>query len=138
MQPRPRQDSGQGRDLCLDKPITLAQAVGRVKKHLGLQHLRVATAEGHGRGAMVQHIMLCAGAGGSVLSGHAPDLFLTGEMRHHDVLAATARGTSVILTEHTHCERPYLPTFKKKLKALLGAGGHIDLSKKDHDPLKVV
>ena len=38
------------------------------------------------------------------------------------------QGGSVILSEHTHCERPYLPTFKKKLKSLLGTGVQIEVS----------
>jgi dinuclear metal center YbgI/SA1388 family protein len=129
---------GQGRDVCLHQKMTMKAAIGRIKKHLGLKHVRVAYAADHRTGSCIEHVMLCAGAGGSVLGGHAPDLFLTGEMRHHDVLAANARGTSVILTEHTNCERPYLPTFKKKLKALLGKGITIDISRKDADPLQVV
>ena len=33
------------------------------------------------------------------------DVFLTGEMSHHAVLAAVQTGTSVILTDHTNTER---------------------------------
>lgn len=35
--------------------------------------------------------------GSSVLGGVQADVFFTGEMGHHDVLAALAQGTSVIL-----------------------------------------
>ena len=39
--------------------------------------------------------LVCAGAGGSVLAPRAADVYWTGEMRHHDVLAALA-GTGFI------------------------------------------
>ena len=138
LQPRPRLGRGQGRELNLARPLSLKQAVARIKKHLGLEHLRVAAAEGHRRGAVIGQIMLCAGAGGSVFGSHAADLYWTGEMRHHDVLAANRRGTSVVLTEHTHSERPYLPTFRRRLSRELGPSVKVLLSRKDTEPLKVV
>ena len=138
LQPRPHPGRGQGRELNLARPLSLKQAVERIKKHLGLEHLRVAAAEGHRRGAVIEQIMLCAGAGGSVLGGHTADLFWTGEMRHHDVLAANRRGTSVILTEHTHSERPYLPTFRRRLSKELGASVKVLLSRKDAEPLRIL
>ena len=38
--------------------------------------------------------------GGSVLSGVQADVYWTGEMQHHDILAAVGQGTSVILCEY--------------------------------------
>ena len=100
--------TGQGRRITLNRPTSLNTLVMRVKKHLGLKHVRVAQANGHGvRG--VRTIALCAGAGSSVLKEVTADVYMTGEMRHHDVLDATGRGTSVILCDHTHTERGYLP-----------------------------
>lgn len=46
---------------------------------------------------VIQTVAICAGSGSSVLNPVKADLFLTGEMGHHDVLAAVAQGTSVIL-----------------------------------------
>jgi putative NIF3 family GTP cyclohydrolase 1 type 2 len=71
---------------------------------------------------LVQTIGLCAGAGGSVCELAIDDgceVFITGEMTHHDVVAAAARGCTVILTGHTNSERGYLPTLKKQLNELL-------------------
>ena len=46
-------------------------------------------------------------------------LHITGEMRHHDVLAARERGMSVMLAGHTNTERGYLPTLQSRLSAAL-------------------
>jgi len=60
--------------------------------------------------------------GGSILKDAPADLLLTGEMSHvslllmqyhradrqHEVLAAVAKGQTVILTNHSNTERPYL------------------------------
>ncbi len=131
---------GQGRDVCLHSRHSVDSIVRRVKKHLRLAQVRVATADKHKRGGkQIETVALCAGAGGSLLADlRGFDLFITGEMRHHDVLAANARGTSVILTDHTNTERPYLPTYKKKIAAELGKGVQILISKKDAEPLRIV
>jgi putative NIF3 family GTP cyclohydrolase 1 type 2 len=119
----------------LEKPVAMSTLVERVKKHLKLKAVRVALAERHRRGR-VQRIALCAGAGGSVLAGRTADVYLTGEMRHHDVLAANAAGASVILCDHTNTERPYLPVLKRRLARAL-KGVKIDISKADREPLEI-
>ena len=130
---------GQGRVLKLDKAIALATLVRRVKQHLGLARVRLARAARHRRaGAKVQRIAVCAGAGASVLRGVDADVYLTGEMRHHDLLDATERGRSVILCDHTNTERGYLPVFKRRLAKALGKGVRIDISKRDAEPLQIV
>jgi putative NIF3 family GTP cyclohydrolase 1 type 2 len=99
------------------------------------------------RHAAVRTIAVQAGAGAGVLLGLDADVFVTGEMSHHDVLAATANGTSVILTAHTNSERGYLPTLKARLQAALRADPGVGegevppvfvLSEVDADPLNVV
>lgn len=51
---------------------------------------------------------LCAGSGGDLVSAalsQGADAFVTGEMRHHDALAAAAKGLTVICTLHSNrCE----------------------------------
>lgn len=53
-------------------------------------------------------IASCAGSGRSVLVGCTSDVWLTGEMSHHEVLDAVHAGTSVILCEHSNSERGFL------------------------------
>lgn len=110
---------GQGRVVTLDEAVSLDELASRVMKRLKVKHLEVVKAE---RGK-VRRIGLCAGAGGSLMSEAGEiDVFLTGEMRHHDQLAAAANGVSVLLAGHTQTERPYLPVYRKRIKAAGGGG----------------
>ena len=45
----------------------------------------------------VRSVAICAGSGGDVLQGVDADVYLTGEMAHHQVLAAVASGRNVVL-----------------------------------------
>lgn len=125
--------TGQGRWLRLQDPMPLATAVARIKQHLGLAQVRVADG-----GSQVATVALCAGAGGSVLQRTHADLYWTGEMRHHDVLHAKETGTSVVLTEHTNCERGYLPRLQEKLRASSAGALQVLVSEHDEDPLQIV
>ncbi|KAG8877062.1 hypothetical protein FRB97_003741 [Tulasnella sp. 331] len=64
----------------------------------------------------ITSVALCAGSGGSVIGNTPADVYFTGEMVHHDVLAAVASNTHVVLCGHTNTERPYLPTLKERLE----------------------
>lgn len=81
---------------------------------------------------------LCAGSGGSILKAVSADLYLTGEMLHHDVLEAVHNGASVILTNHSNSERGFLKSFATTLTKLLGNDVLISVSKLDADPLLIV
>lgn len=136
--PHPRVEGvGAGRVVQLDNPIPLVEALGHIKAGLGLAGLRVAAADRHQEDELIETFAVCAGAGGSVFErlGQA-DLLLTGEMRHHDVLARVAEGQTVVLTDHTNSERGFLP----KLLACLGENFPeltLRLSTKDADPLVI-
>ena len=84
----------------------------------------------------MQRIALCPGAGATVIGTAPADVYLTGEMRHHDVLEAVAGGTSVILTNHTHTERGYLEVLARRLTAAFGGKVEVDVSRCDRDPLR--
>lgn len=131
--------AGAGRLLQLSPPTVLSVIVARLKEHLGLAHLRVATAPTHAGGVPITSVALCAGAGGSLFAEvDRASLYVTGEMRHHDVLARLAEGSSVILSEHTHTERGYLPRFAHLLDERLEGAVEILVSARDRDPLVVV
>ena len=128
--------TGQGRVVELASAVSLTTLVNRVKQHLGVKTLEVAKGVGPSGGnsgnggrasgasaGKITRVGLCAGAGVSLLGDAGPvDVFLTGEMRHHDVLDAVSRGVSVILAGHTQTERPYLPTYKQRLAKQTGQG----------------
>jgi dinuclear metal center YbgI/SA1388 family protein len=129
-----RPESCQGRVATLATPLSIEAAIERSKQHLGLNGLRLAVASRHAAGAPIERVAVCAGAGGSVLSFASADLLLTGEMRHHDVLAWVESGTSVLLTEHTNSERGYLPRLRSKLQAFYPDTSFY-VSERDRDPL---
>ena len=63
------------------------------------------------------------------------DLFLTGEMRHHDVLDKRRREQAVVLTEHTNCERGFLPVLAQRL-SVARPGTQMLCAQTDQDPLQ--
>jgi dinuclear metal center YbgI/SA1388 family protein len=126
---------GQGRFLTLSEPLNLEDAIYRVKQHLSLYTLRVARSAAHAH-VEIHTVGLCAGAGGSVLERCEADLLLAGEMRHHDVLACTEAGTSILLTEHTNSERGYLSRLKSRLREL-APNVEVMVATTDREPLNV-
>jgi len=139
LQTPPRAGVGAGRLLELDTPISITEAVNRLKTQLQVASLRVATCGAHSAGTPIARIAVCAGAGGSLFE-RAPqaDLFVTGEMRHHDVLAKLRAGSSVILSEHTHTERGFLPYFAARLESLAQGQLRVLIAVSDRDPLQTM
>lgn len=121
LEPRPMRSVGGGRRITLDQPATLAEVVERTKNTLGVRSVRVA----QGRNAPEAHRVIgaCAGAGGELVDEaitQGCDVYLTGEMRHHDVMAAIARGLTMLLPGHTNTERGYLPHYRRRIFDGLG------------------
>lgn len=129
---------GQGRLSVLDQQVTVATAIQKMKSHLELSHLRLALGSGKTLESSVCTVAVCAGSGASVLSGVKADLYITGEMSHHEVLDAVAKGTNVILSDHSNSERGFLAVFRERLAASLPDSVTVFVSKADRDPLEVV
>jgi len=83
-------------------------------------------------------VAVCAGSGSTVLSGVKADLYVTGEMSHHDLLNAVHDGVSVILCEHSNTERGFLAVLQQQLHSLFEGRVSICLSACDRDPVEVV
>lgn len=126
---------GMGRFVTLSKSLPLKQIVDNIKKHIGMPYLRLGLAKGKKLDHEISTIALCAGSGASVLAGTQADLYLTGEMLHHDVLDATQKGISVILCNHSDSERGYLKNFQK---IFANEQLNIIISKTDKDCLTTV
>lgn len=133
LHPHEHGEAGQGRLVELKRPVKLKTLTQRIKKYLGLKTVRTASAS---EDIPIQTVALCAGAGSGAFEGIRADCYLTGEMSHHNILAATQRGSHVILCEHTNTERGYLPVFGKILRKALGNGIDISVSEIDSDPIK--
>ena len=130
--------TGAGQIITLDTSLTLSQALAITKKHLAMEHIRLAMANGVCMDTPVRSIGVCAGSGGSVLAGVKADLIITGEMSHHEVLDFVHKGVSVILADHSNTERGYLRIAKENLENLLGPEVNIIVSQVDRDPLQIV
>ncbi|KZV71031.1 NGG1p interacting factor 3, partial [Peniophora sp. CONT] len=132
--------AGSGRVATLKESVPLAVLVERIKKHLGLKYVQVA-ASPHAAKQDVSSVAICAGSGASLLLGHEADVYWTGEMSHHETLAAVAAGKHVILCGHSNTERGYLPILAEKLRAELAQTDPkmtVHISTEDKDPLEVV
>ncbi|XP_027581498.1 NIF3-like protein 1 [Pipra filicauda] len=129
--------TGMGRLCTLSEPVSLSDIIERIKSHLKLPHIRIAVGMGRTLESPVKKAALCAGSGSSVLKGTEADIYLTGEMSHHDVLDAVANGISVILCEHSNTERGFLSELRDVLATHLQNKISIIVSEKDRDPLQV-
>lgn len=128
---------GQGRVIELPKAISMAELAGRVKRHLGDSGAGLEVSVGAMK-KKVKRVGVCAGAGASLMKdAGGVDVFLTGEMRHHDQMEAAGRGVTVMLAGHTRTERGYLKVLKLRLdKMLKGSGVEVTVSKADREPME--
>jgi hypothetical protein len=127
---------GIGRIGRLPSAITLEMVANLLKRGLGVDRLLVAGDPD----AMVSTVALCAGAGGELLK-HAiakrVDLYVTGEIRHHDALAATRAGVNVLCTLHSNSERATLLPLAERLGQALPSVS-FSVSTADRDPFSIV
>ncbi|HEB53646.1 MAG TPA: Nif3-like dinuclear metal center hexameric protein [bacterium] len=122
-----------GRLVELGKPVAWRTLLERLKRHFGVKDLQVARPAG--RAGKVRTVAVAAGAGGSIVRGTGADVYVTGEMSHHDVLAAVAAGTSVVLAGHSNTERGYLVELARALSSEFGKGLSVRTARADRDPL---
>lgn len=117
LRPAPLPNVGAGRRVVLDHPASVDEIAARVKAHLGIGFV-VSTDPRR----MAHNVAVVPGAGATLLEvalAQDCDLFITGEVTHHQALAAFSRGCSLILTGHTNSERGYLPILARRLVELL-------------------
>ncbi|HEU4538617.1 MAG TPA: Nif3-like dinuclear metal center hexameric protein [Polyangiaceae bacterium] len=114
---------------------TRGEFVERVKRALGLASVLVAgPLEGEARLAAVG-----AGACGDLLDdvlAAGADVYVTGEVRHHDALRAAEAGLTLVCTLHSNSERGALGRLGERLAAAL-PGLDWSLSGLDADPFRV-
>lgn len=72
-------DVGGGRFVELKEPVSLAEAIERVKKHTGIKTVQVSLGVNSSLETPIKTYAVCAGSGSSVLKGVAADLYITGK-----------------------------------------------------------
>ena len=123
---------GLGRMGKLEKPMPLNLIVKNIKKITGARAIGlIGPAKRTVRTAAV-----CAGSCGKIINSVIAagcDLYLTGELKHHQAIAAQEAGMTCICLSHTVSERFALKNLAKELKKRLKTVT-IRLSQKDADP----
>ena len=133
---RPCGDGEFGRVVRLQRPVALPTVLQRLKRRFGVRHLQVAAPAKARRS--VRSFAVAAGAGGSVLRGTGADLLVTGEMSHHDALAAVAAGATVVCAGHSNTERGYLPVLRRRLREAFEGDLEVVVARADRDPFRIV
>lgn len=96
--------------------VSRRNVVQRVKVALGLDHALVAGP----LDAPCSRIAVSAGAAGELVKDAArvgADVYVTGELRHHDALWAADRGMTVVCLRHSASERGALGPLAKRMRA---------------------
>ncbi|MHC4076200.1 MAG: Nif3-like dinuclear metal center hexameric protein [Planctomycetota bacterium] len=125
---------GLGRIGKLAKPLRIEQIIQRIKKHTGATAVGLIGKEKR----LAKTAAVCAGSCGSIINlviAAKADLYLTGELKHHQALAAQEAGLTCICLSHTVSERFILKKFAKQLQKQPNSVT-IRVSKKDSDPFK--
>ena len=125
---------GLGRIGTLTQPLKIAKIIERIKKTTGAKAVGLVGDDKR----LVKRAAVCAGSCGPILNSviaAKADLYLTGELKHHQALAAQEAGLSCICLSHTVSERFILKRFAGQLRKRL-KGVEIRISKKDADPFK--
>jgi putative NIF3 family GTP cyclohydrolase 1 type 2 len=151
--------AGYGKIVRFRIPQKLGDIMDRIASGLVLRSLNVATPQSVTVGKSqikISSVGICAGSGGSMLNGLDVDLLFTGELSHHEALAAIETGKCVITTFHSNTERLYLmtrmqnklfPEIRKQIDASMKVGTweqglandfQIDTSHLDRDPFETV
>ena len=131
----PPKSHGMGRVGAFATPIDRGEIIERVKQKLSVDKVLIAGPET----GSINRAAVCAGAGGELLdeaiAGRA-QLYLTGELRHHDALKAVQAGLTVICTLHSNSERLTLgqlnPILRQRMPAV-----EFQVSQADRDPFQI-
>ncbi len=134
--------AGYGRLVEFSHPVNLGRIVEAYADGLGgLRHIMVARPRKHAEPISIKSVAICPGSGHSVLKDCPADLFVTGEMSHHDALRLVMLGKCVITVFHSNSERRFLKQrLHRQLYDILRQdypGVEVLLSEQDADPFEI-
>jgi dinuclear metal center YbgI/SA1388 family protein len=126
--------AGAGRIGLLAQPASLADFAGQVKQALLANSTQYVGAVSR----PVRRVAIACGAGGEFIGDavHAQaDVFLTGEVRFHDCLAAEAQGLALVVAGHYATERCGVESLAVRLQERFPAL-EVWVSRQESDPLQ--
>lgn len=99
-----------GRLVTFTDPQPLTHLIERIARGVGTpKGFPVAIPQSRSvEDITIRSVAICAGSGASVLHDIDADLYFTGELSHHDALAATEKGRCVVTLFHSNSERGFL------------------------------
>jgi dinuclear metal center YbgI/SA1388 family protein len=130
----PQPKLGLGRIGKLVRPSGVSQIVKKIRKFTGARAVGII---GDAK-KLVRMAAVCAGSCGEIINSVIAakiDLYVTGELKHHQALAAQEAGLTCICLSHTVSERFMLKKLAKQLQKQISQVT-IRISKKDADPFK--
>ncbi len=121
----------------LEEPMHASKYLEKVKEVLGLTFVRAS----HLRDEKVKKVALCAGSGvqfyGEAVRVGA-DIFITGDVKHHDFREAQTRSTILVDATHRATERFAAQVLQRILKDIFENRMAVDLSMHDYDGAIIV
>ncbi|KAB8293000.1 hypothetical protein EYC80_007362 [Monilinia laxa] len=139
--------AGYGRIVRFKKPQRLGDLVARIQSSLQvgdrISGLSVAVPQSIPKGQKssveISSIGICAGSGGSMLNGLDVDLLFTGELSHHEALAAVEQGKCVVTAFHSNTERAFLKDrMQSALTEAMEGKADVAVSEVDRDPFDII
>jgi dinuclear metal center YbgI/SA1388 family protein len=133
---RPDAGPGEGRVGELAESITFGELARRALAQLNASAVQVV---GDLKKSANRVAVACGAAGEFLRDARAADadVFLTGEMRFHDCLAAEAAGVGVILPGHYATERPGVEDLAGRLAEAFSTA-QVWASRRERDPLETI
>lgn len=137
-EPEPLDDAtGLGRIGNLSEPEPMMKFLERVKKSWGLSYLDCRTDEPD---KTVFRAALCGGSGGDLWPAakvRGADVYITSDMKYHEMIDAARAGLSVAITDHGETERASLPEMVRRLRDDSGVDAILLGAKALMPPIKI-
>lgn len=104
---------GLGRVIELEEETEITCIIKKIKENLGLENIRVV-----GTKAKIKKLAVVTGSGGSLIPhlDKSIDLYITGDLKHHESLDAYEEGMVLIDLGHYESEVIFSELIKKDLK----------------------
>ncbi|KAK4124640.1 NGG1p interacting factor 3 [Parathielavia appendiculata] len=131
--------AGYGRLVRFNGPVAFEKLATEFAIKFGMSSVMVARP---GPAATTSHeirtVALCAGSGYDVLKDVDADLYVTGEMTHHNALRLTMLGKYVLTVFHSNSERGFLrDVLQGQLQRALVREAEVLVSEEDKDPFEI-
>ena len=130
----PQPKFGLGRIGKLTKPSRIGEIIRKIKRHTGAQAVGIIGDQKR----LAKTAAVCAGSCGEIINSVIAakiDLYVTGELKHHQALAAQEANLTCICLSHTVSERFVLKKLANQLQKQMPQVT-IRISKKDSEPFR--